>query len=140
VSTPEKPNPDAKILLVWDGVEYEVPTPPTPREDGRIRRICGRTFVDIFRGGGIQALELEAFVALLAVAMTRAEGACDENALLDDPDFVRKFELRVVNPEADAGPPAEAGPVAGDQPAPPPPTNGSAPTTTGDPVPTGHQT
>ena len=141
MSTPEKTHPDATALLVWDGVEYDLPTPPTPREDGRIRRICGMTFVEMFRQGrALETLNLEAFVALLTVAMTRAHGACDENALLDDPDFIRKFELRISTPEDDGNPPAEAAPAGGEQPAPSPQTNGSSPTTTGDLAPTGHQT
>lgn len=112
VSTPEPEktfDPD-QWLIVYDGVEYPLPLPVTPREDGRIQRLTGGTWKQAF--ASIQELSLSALSALVIVAQQRQCGpraVIDEDQILDDVKFLERFEFRQVTPEVvDGVPPAVA--------------------------------
>lgn len=114
MSTPEKFNP-ADWLIVYDGIEYALPMPMTPREDMAVRRIAGESVVSLSRLG------VSGLSALLIIAMQRAHGAgatINEDAILDDREFMNKFEFRQIGAEVvDSVPPVVA--VAGDATQPP---------------------
>lgn len=113
MSTPESVD---DWLLIYDGIEYDLPIKVTPREDAVIQRVSGFSWRDslqhLAENGSVIALG-----ALLIVAMRRKNGSVDEAAVLDDADFLEKVELRQVKPEVvDALPPALAADAAASAP------------------------
>lgn len=102
MSTPEKQD---DWILIYDGVEYGLPLKVTPREDAMIQRISGFSWRDSLQHVAENSSVIS-FAALLIVAMRRKDGSVNEDAILDDPAFLDKFELRQVGPEVvDALPP-----------------------------------
>lgn len=116
MSTPAKKFDANDWLVVYDGIEYPLPIPVTPREDAVIQRLTdGRSWKEAFES--LESLSLTALSALLIVAMRRKNGTVNEDEILDDARFLEKFEFRQVGVEVvDALPPGVAAAAASAQP------------------------
>jgi hypothetical protein len=87
---PRKKEPEAQATLRYDGVEYALPFPLSPRERVHVREWTGLKGDRDFR----DALDAEdgAFLAaLVIVAMQRLGIAVNVDAILDDPGFEGKL-------------------------------------------------
>lgn len=73
----------------------------TPREQGRIKRICGAAGIDILHG--LNRVDMEVIAAIAVVAAARTGVAIDEDKLLDG---VASFDFEVENTAS--GPPPVA--------------------------------
>ncbi len=107
----------ATIVFRVDGVAYPLEIDEakgansmSPREWGEIKRIAHVLPAQL--GEAIEGGDMELMAALAIIAMRRAGGAPDVDAILDG-----RFPLEVeAEPEADDGPPAVAADAADDKP------------------------